>query len=56
MKCPGNATRAYNVNMDLGVTGKGISVGIIDTGALLVSKSYLAVPSIFGPAMRGYAA
>ncbi len=28
----GNATRAYNVNMELGVTGTGVAVGIIDTG------------------------
>ena len=29
----GNATRAYNVNKELGVTGKGVAVGVIDTGA-----------------------
>jgi len=30
----GNATRAYNVNNELGVTGKGVAVGVIDTGAV----------------------
>ena len=28
----GNATGAYRVNKKLGITGKGIKVGIVDTG------------------------
>ncbi len=28
----GNATRAYDVNTKLGITGLGVKVGVIDTG------------------------
>ncbi len=35
MLCVGNATRAYDVNTKLGITGLGIKVGVIDTGKAL---------------------
>ena len=40
----GNATRAYSVNNELGVSGKGVAVGIIDTGAACCCYVAVSLP------------
>ena len=39
----GNATRAYDVNTKLGITGLGVKVGVIDTGTFCAVRCVFAV-------------
>ena len=50
--CAGNATRAYDVNTKLDITGLGIKVGVIDTGTSPAAVDWSQTPLLPSNASR----